>query len=101
MVPEVVCYKGSPISYQIGKRLIKVPFIALVNLIMGKRVVAELIQHELSPYAIKTELTKILDHSSERETMINEFQKLYELLSINGSASSRAALIINKLIHGA
>ena len=43
-VPEIVCYKGSAISYQIAKRLIKVTFISLVNLIMGRETVKELIQ---------------------------------------------------------
>ena len=47
-VPEVVCYKGSPISYQIAKRVIKVKYISLVNLIMDKLVVKELIQDELT-----------------------------------------------------
>ena len=47
-VPEIVCYKGSNISYQIAKRLIRVKYISLVNLIMNKLVVKELIQNELT-----------------------------------------------------
>ena len=97
-VPEVVCYKGSPISYQIGKRLIKVPFIALVNLIMGKKVVQELIQDQLTSKNIETELQKILSPGPERESMINDFNMLHTLLSTGGSASYKAADIIKKLI---
>ena len=52
-VPEVVCYKGSPISYQIAKRVIKVKYISLVNLIMDKPVVKELIQNELTVENLK------------------------------------------------
>jgi lipid-A-disaccharide synthase len=97
-VPEVVCYKGSPISYQIGKRLIKVPFIALVNLIMGKKVVQELIQDELTSMNIKKELQKILYPGPERESMIKDFNNLHSLLSAGGSASYKAAEVIKKLV---
>ena len=55
-VPEVVCYKGSNISYQIAKRLIKIKYIALVNLIMDKPVVKELIQNDLTVENLKQEL---------------------------------------------
>jgi len=97
-VPEVVCYKGSPISYEIGKRLIKVPFIALVNLIMGKKVVQELIQDELTSMNIKKELQKILYPGQERESMIKDFNDLHSLLSAGGSASYKAAEVIRKLV---
>ncbi len=59
-MPQVVCYKGSNISYQIAKRLIKVKYISLVNLIMDKEIVKELIQDEMNAENIKTELNKIL-----------------------------------------
>ena len=97
-VPEIVCYKGSPISYQIGKKLIKVPFISLVNLIMGKKVVQELIQDELTSNNIKKELQKIISSGVIRETMIEEFNKLHSLLSTGGSASYKAADVIKKMI---
>jgi lipid-A-disaccharide synthase len=97
-VPEVVCYKGSPISYQIGKRLIKVPFIALVNLIMGKKVVQELIQDDLTSMNIKKELQQILYPGPERESMIKDFNELHSLLSAGGSASFKAAEVIKKLV---
>src|ERR671927_1041987 len=59
-VPEVVCYKGSNISYQIAKRLIKIKYISLVNLIMDKLVVKELIQNELTVKNLEQELFAIL-----------------------------------------
>jgi lipid-A-disaccharide synthase len=61
-VPEVVCYKGSAISYEIAKRVIKVKYISLVNLIMDKLVVKELIQHELTPANLQRELNDILNN---------------------------------------
>ena len=97
-VPEIVCYKGSPISYQIGKLLIKVPFISLVNLIMGRKVVQELIQDELTSKNIKKELQKIISPGVIRESMIEEFNKLHGILSAGGSASYKAADVIKKMI---
>ena len=60
-VPQIVCYKRNPLSYEISKRLIKVPFIALVNLIMGRKIVEELIQTSLTEDNLVRELKRILD----------------------------------------
>ncbi len=92
--PEVVCYKGSPISYQIAKRVIKVKYISLVNLIMDKPVVKELIQHELTPQNLLTELTKIAEDDSYREKIAKDFQQLKQILSEGGNASAKAAYSI-------
>jgi lipid-A-disaccharide synthase len=97
-VPEVVCYKSSSISYAIGKRLIKVPYISLVNLIMNKPVVDELIQDELTPENIKSSLEKIIHLGPQREAMQNEFKNLYHLLKAGGAASKKAAEIIHQLL---
>ena len=58
-VPQVVCYKGSWLSYQIGKRLVKLKYISLVNLILDKPAVTELIQDEMTTKHLKIELEKI------------------------------------------
>jgi lipid-A-disaccharide synthase len=97
-VPEVVCYKGSFLSYQIGKRLVKVKYISLVNLIMDKLVVKELIQHDLTVENLKQELYELLTN----EKRINEIKKNYEelkrILTKGGNASAKAAKsIINFL----
>jgi len=93
-VPEVVCYKGSAISYAIGKRLIKVPYIALVNLIMNKPIVKELIQDELTPENIKSALENILPDGAARKDMIAQYKQLQDLLRAGGAASEKAATII-------
>ena len=90
-VPEVICYKGSTFSYQIAKRLIKIKFIGLVNLIMDKEVVKELIQNELTPENITKELNKVLFDTLKRERMQIDYQKLKKLLSEGGNASANAA----------
>ena len=71
-VPEVVCYKSSWFSYQIGKRLVKhIKYISLVNLIMDKEVVTELIQNEFNTKNLKQELTIILDDYERTKFFIN------------------------------
>jgi len=90
-VPEVVCYKGSSISYQIARRLIKVKYISLVNLIMDKLVVKELIQDELTPENLRRELGDILNNTSRQQQLRIDYLNLKELLSQGGHASANAA----------
>jgi lipid-A-disaccharide synthase len=93
-VPEIVCYKASNISYQIAKRLIKLKFISLVNLIMKKEVVKELIQHDLTAENITVELKKILFDKDKKEKIKEDYLQLKNILSQKGNASKNAAEII-------
>ena len=90
-VPEVVCYKGSWLSYQIGKRLVKVKFISLVNLIMDKLVVKELIQNDLTAKNASKELEELLTNESRIAQLKNDYSALKKLLSEGGKASAKAA----------
>lgn len=90
-VPEIVCYKAGSISYAIAKRLVKLKFICLVNLIMDREVVKELIQHDLTPEKITDQLKKILLDPAKREKMNADYHQLKELLSKGGNASFNAA----------
>ena len=73
-VPEVVCYKGSWLSFQIGKRLVKhIKYISLVNLIMDKEVVTELIQNNFNTKRLKKELHLILDDYERTKFFINYY----------------------------
>lgn len=90
-VPEVVCYKGSAISFQIAKKLIKIKYISLVNLIMNKKIVAELIQNELTPKNIEKELSSILYDQNKIEEVKKQYRELKNLLQQQGNASFRAA----------
>lgn len=92
-VPEVVCYKANYISYRLAKYFIKIKYISLVNLIMDKPVVKELIQHELNKNNLVQELQKLLMEANCRNSMLNEFQILKEKLGGAG-ASKRAAEVI-------
>lgn len=90
-VPEVVCYKGSNISYQIAKRLIRIRFISLVNLIMDKEVVKELIQHELTTGNLTRELTQLLTDEEKQRQLQKDYASLKQLLRAGGHASAQAA----------
>ncbi|UAY52693.1 lipid-A-disaccharide synthase [Ferruginibacter albus] len=90
-VPEVVCYKGSNISYQIAKRLIKIKYICLVNLIMDKLVVKELIQDALTVENLTKELNDILNNEQRKQQLKKDYADLKSLLAQGGNASANAA----------
>jgi lipid-A-disaccharide synthase len=90
-VPEVICYKGSNISYQIAKRLIRVKYISLVNLIMDRPVVRELIQDEMNVENIVIELKNLISDIETRSRLEKDYTDLRVLLSEGGNASEKAA----------
>jgi len=97
-VPQVVCYKANPISYAIGKRVVKIKYISLVNLILDELVVTELIQHDLTPNKIINELKKIEIHQSEgRLKMEKSYQVLEHKLGGGGASKKVADLLIKNL----
>ena len=94
-IPEVVCYRGSRISYEIGKRLIKnIKYISLVNLIMDKEVVTELIQNELNTENLVKELNKILN-TEKRKQVLNDYEILRSKLGGSGASNNAAEIIVN------
>lgn len=94
-IPEVVCYRGSKISYAIAKRLVKnIKYISLVNLIMDREVVKELIQNELNTKNLVSELNLILE-GEKREKMLQDFQLLREKLGGKGASDKAADVILS------
>ena len=95
--PQVVCYAGSEISYLIAKHLISgINYISLVNLIMDKKVVTELIQHDYNTQHLKEELELITKDQENIDRMKSEYKQLYTMLG-DGSASAKAADVVLKL----
>jgi lipid-A-disaccharide synthase len=92
-VPEVVCYKGSSISYQIAKRIITLKYISLVNLIMDQEVVTELIQNECNTKRITEELQKLLEPAS-RSKLLKNYDILEQKLGGVGASKKTAKLIV-------
>ncbi len=74
-VPQVVVYKGNEISYQIAKRVIKLKYISLVNLIMDEQIVTELIQKECNTATIKKEFDKVINNL-DRSKMLGKYHEL-------------------------
>lgn len=95
-VPEVVCYKGSWLSYQIAKRIITLKYISLVNLIMDEEVVTELIQEDCNTARIKSELTKILD-PNYRIKLLEKYDQLEQKLGGVGASATTAKLIVKSI----
>ncbi|HET7818821.1 MAG TPA: lipid-A-disaccharide synthase [Bacteroidia bacterium] len=96
-VPEVVCYKGGAVSFMIAKRLVKVDYISLVNLIMEKEVVKELIQNEFNEKELAKELNKILKDSSYKSKMKSELSVLKQKLGGAGASKQVAQLMMRYL----
>lgn len=96
-VPEVVCYKGGKISYEIAKRLIKVKYISLVNLILDKPAVAELIQQDMNAERLHSELKKVLEEGEFRNKMLVDFKELKVKLGGGGASKKVAESIVNDL----
>ncbi len=103
-VPEVICYRAKgvtgTISYHLAKKLIgkKLKFIGLVNLIMEREVVKELIQHELTVENLAAELKKLIGDKAYREKIISDYKLINEKLGGPG-ASARAAKVISDFLN--
>lgn len=95
-VPEVVCYKGSRVSYEIGKRLIKLKYISLVNLILDREVVTELIQTDFNTKKLKDELVYILDDYN-RAVLFLDYYDLEKKLGGKGASKKTAGLIYDAI----
>lgn len=93
-VPEIVCYKGSPLSYWLAKKLIKVKYISLVNLILDKPAVRELIQQELTGDNLRKELHTLLGDEERRESLQSDYTRLWEVLGRFKSSEKASEEII-------
>ena len=96
--PQVVCYKGSYLSYLIARMVVHVKFISLVNLIMDKGVIAELIQKSLTVENLVIELKRILPGNHYRESILYDYSLLREKLGGAGASAKAASLIVQYLI---
>lgn len=94
-VPEVVCYSGSALNVWIAKRLVDIKFISLVNLIMGREVVRELIQQGLTADSLSTELERIMTPGVDRSIMERDLAQLRQKLGGPG-ASAKVAMAVWK-----
>ncbi len=95
--PQVIVYRAHPLSYQIGRRLVRVPFIGMANLIAGERVCTELIQHEATPDALAAAIRPLLDDGPERRAMLSGYDRIRERLGPPGAVGRAAAIVAEEL----
>jgi len=96
-IPQVVCYRGSHLSYLIAKQLVKIKFISLVNLIADRKIVTELIQDELQTKTLSKELKLIAGEGDTRRKMLENYKTLEQLLGGEGASAKTASLILEHL----
>ena len=96
-IPMVVVYKANQLSYEIGKRVVKVPFFSLVNLIAEKEIVPELLQSQAVPEIITGHMRALLDNKSNYRRTVKELKALKSRLGRPGAPQRAAAAIISEL----
>ena len=96
-VPMVLLYRASAITYWVGKRVIKVPFLGLVNLVAGEQVIPELIQDDVTPDRLAQEAFEILEGGQKRENMIEKLGMVKERLGRGGASERTAKIVIDML----
>lgn len=98
-VPQVVCYsgEGGMLSYFLFKVFVKVKYISLVNLIMGREVVKELLMQKLNRRNLRAELSALLGQSEERKRMLSDYEEISRRLGAPGASRRFAAEIVKQL----
>jgi lipid-A-disaccharide synthase len=96
--PLVMAYRVSPLTYRIGRRLVKIPHMALVNVVAGKKVVPEFVQGEARPDVIAEELADLLRNDVRRQRMIADLEEVRDRLGEPG-ASSKVAAILKEMME--
>ncbi|MDR2358568.1 MAG: lipid-A-disaccharide synthase [Prevotellaceae bacterium] len=95
--PQTVCYGGNEISFQIAKRLVRIKFISLVNIIMNREVVRELVQHDLNTANLQAELQALLPNGNKRAAQLNDYAELRRCLGEQGAAKRIALAMTREL----
>lgn len=95
--PEVVCYRSNKVSVYIGKLLVKIKFVSLVNLIMDREVVRELIQGDMTMENAANELRAILPSGKKRQQMLADFESLRKKVGGDGASDRFAQRMVNIL----
>ena len=93
-MPQVVCYKANPISYWIAKRVVKVKYISLVNLILDREAVKELIQDDLNAGQLEHELRVLLEDQPTIERLKTDYKELFRKLGGPGASAKVASRVL-------
>lgn len=96
-IPMVIAYRLSPLTYWLGRLLVKIPYIGLPNIILGKPAIKELIQHEANAERLAEEITKILKDKPYRESMRQDLHRVKQQLGEGGGSKNMALLALEML----
>ncbi len=101
-IPEVIIYKVAPLTYAVGKRLVKVAHMGIGNIVAGERVVPELLQHEAEPVPIADAIGRYLTDGGYRDTIVAKLRAVREKLGTSGASRRVAALALGMAVieHG-
>lgn len=91
--PMIVAYRLAYLTYFIASRLIKIPFVALPNLLAGARLVPELLQDDLTEEALVTEIEAFFAGERETENLLNEFDRIHQSISLDASEQASSAIV--------
>lgn len=95
--PEVVCYRMDEFSYRVARAFVKIGFISLVNIIMGREVVRELIQHDMTVENASEELQKIIEGGAKHDRMMADYAELQAIVGSEGASDRFAARMVELL----
>lgn len=101
MCPTVVVYRTSPLTYLLGKHLVQVPHIGIVNVIANKRLCPEFIQSDATPQNLAAAILPLLQDGHARQDMLEGFESVKNSLGEGGAATNAAAFIASTLISPA
>jgi lipid-A-disaccharide synthase len=96
-VPMIIAYKVSPISYWVARRVVKVPYIGLVNLVAGEGIVPELVQDEVTPESLAHEAVTLLDSDNLRENMIQKLKGVKISLGMRWASKTTAEIALEMM----
>ena len=99
-VPQVVCYRTSRLTYALGRIFLKVRFISLVNLILGREAVTELIQGEMERERLVSEMKEIITGGEKREGITGDYRELRQILGGEGASARIASEMVTQLKQG-
>lgn len=95
--PMIVCYKLAPITYAIASRMVKIPFVALPNLLAGEQLVPEYIQHRVTVPTVRDEIVRFMENPDDRTALLERFDEIHRYL--RRDASHQAAAAIQRLLQ--
>jgi lipid-A-disaccharide synthase len=88
----VVCYRLSPLTWALARRLVKVPFISLPNLLAGRELVPELLQDQVTAPVVSAEVLSWLDDTARQESLYDAFEAIHQSIRLDADQQAAAAV---------